>query len=299
LAGRFGAGGSEQVNNSGRNSHTWLSSITYVLTTGIGVVAFLYPFWLPALNQSSLQQQAHAADSALMLTLLVGLCLAVLLLEVQSQGVSTKTVALLGVLVAVNATLRFVEVAIPGPGGFSPIFPLIVLAGYVFGGRFGFLLGVLTLLVSAILTGGVGPWLPYQMFAAGWVGLSAPLCRPIVRRLGGNGSVGEVAVLAVFGGYWGLLYGAIMNVWFWPFAAGPAQMYWQPGTGPWETLQRYLVFYVVTSLVWDLARMLGNMLLIAAGAKAILRVLRRFQLRFVFTYEPTLREPTPQKWVVR
>ena len=202
-----------------------------------------------------------------MLTLLVGLCLAVLLLEAQSQGVSTKTVALLGVLVAVNATLRFVEVAIPGPGGFSPIFPLIVLAGYVFGARFGFLLGVLTLLVSAILTGGVGPWLPYQMFAAGWVGLSAPLCRPLVRLLGGQGSKGEVAVLAVFGGYWGLLYGAIMNIWFWPYAIGPSQMYWQPGIGAWETLQRYLLFYAVTSLVWDLARMLGNMLLIAIGAR--------------------------------
>jgi hypothetical protein len=63
-------------------------------------------------------------------------------------------------------------------------------------------------------------------------------------------------------------------------------MYWQPGVGAWETLQRYLLFYAVTSLVWDLARMVGNMLLIAIGAAAVLRVLRRFQLRFAFTYEP-------------
>jgi energy-coupling factor transport system substrate-specific component len=147
-------------------------------------------------------------------------------------------------------------------------------------------LGVLTLLVSAILTGGVGPWLPYQMFAAGWVGLSAPLCRPLAAALGGRGSKGEIAVLAVFGGYWGLLYGAIMNIWFWPYAMGPAQMYWQPGIGPWETLQRYLVFYAITSLAWDLARMAGNMLLIALGAAAVLRVLRRFQARFAFTYAP-------------
>jgi energy-coupling factor transport system substrate-specific component len=271
------------------NGRGLLSGITYLLATSVGIVAFLYPFWLPALQQSPYQQQAHAGDSALMLTVLVGLCLAVLLLEVQSQGVSTKTVALLGVLVAVNATLRFVEAAIPGPGGFSPIFPLIVLAGYVFGGRFGFLLGVLTLLVSAILTGGVGPWLPYQMFAAGWVGLSAPLCRPLARLLGGPGTKGEIAVLAVFGGYWGLLYGAIMNIWFWPYAIGPAQMYWQPGIGPWETFQRYLIFYAVTSLMWDLARMVGNMLLIAIGGAAVLRVLRRFQLRFAFTYSPVPR----------
>jgi hypothetical protein len=32
--------------------------------------------------------------------------------------------------------------------------------------------------------------------------------------------------------------------------------------------------------------MLVNMLLIAIGAAAVLRVLRRFQLRFAFTYEP-------------
>ncbi len=268
------------------NGQKLLSIITYGLTTGVGLVAFLYPFWLPALTQSSYQQQAHAGDSALMLTVLIGICLAVLLLEVQSQGISTKTVALLGVLVAINATLRFVEVAIPGPGGFSPIFPLIVLAGYIFGARFGFLLGVLTLLVSAILTGSAGPWLPYQMFTAGWVGLSAPLCRPLVRWLGGPGSKGEIAVLAIFGGYWGLLYGAIMNIWFWPYAAGSAQMYWQPGAGAWEALQRYLLFYVITSLVWDLARMVGNIALITIGGTAVLRVLRRFQLRFAFTYEP-------------
>lgn len=264
----------------------WLSIATYGLTTVVGIVAFLYPFWLPALPQDARQQQAHAGDSALMLTLLVGICFALLLMEVQSQGISTKAVALLGVLVAINATLRFVEVAIPGPGGFSPIFPLIVLVGYVYGGRMGFLMGALTLLVSGILTGGVGPWLPYQMFTAGWVGLSAPLCRPIVRWLGGTGGSVEIAVLACFAGYWGLLYGAIMNIWFWPFAVGPAQMYWQPGVGPLETFQRFLVFYVVTSLPWDLARLVGNVLLVVLGGAAVLRVLRRFERRFVFTIVP-------------
>lgn len=265
-----------------------VSVTTYALTTVVGLVAFLYPFWLPALSQTSIQQQAHAGDSSLMLTLLVAICLAVLLLEVQNQGITTKSVALLGVLVAINATLRFMEAAIPGPGGFSPIFPLIVLAGYVYGARFGFLLGALTMLVSAVMTGGVGPWLPYQMFTAGWVGLTAPLCRPVVRWLGGPATRTEVAVLAVFGGWWGLLYGAIMNVWFWPFAVGSAQMYWQPGVGAVETLQRYLVFYAVTSLAWDLARLAGNALLIAVAGAPVLRVLRRFQQRFAFTYRPAV-----------
>lgn len=277
-----------------------LRLLTYGLTSLVGLGAFLYPFWLPEVTQQVNGVSAHANDSALMMTLLVGLCFVVLLLEVQQDAVGAKTIALLGVLVAINATLRFIETAIPGPGGFSPVFLLIVLGGYVFGGGFGFLLGALTLLVSALVTGGVGPWLPYQMVAAGWVGLTAPLCRPIAAALERIFSTHpapgatrqapgvELWTLAVFAAYWGLLYGAIMNLWFWPFAVGPAQMHWTPGVGAWETVQRYLVFYVVTSLAWDLARAAGNLLLVAVAGAALLRVLRRFQRRFAFVYTPAV-----------
>jgi len=258
---------------------------TYGLTSLVGAVAFLYPFWLPQVAKDASENMAHAGDSALMVTVLVGVCFVVLLLEVQREAVGAKSIALLGVLVAINATLRFAEVAVPGPGGFSPIFPLIIFGGYVFGGGFGFLLGALTLLVSALVTGGVGPWLPYQMFTAGWIGLSAPLCRPVVRMLAPRL---EIWVLAVFAGYWGLLFGAIMNLWFWPFAVGPAQMHWEPGVGAWETIQRYLVFYVVTSLAWDVARAIGNFVLVAFAGAAILRVMRRFQMRFDFVHRSVL-----------
>lgn len=267
-----------------------ITVLTYTVTSLVGAAAFLYPFWLPEVAKDASGMQAHAGDSALMVMLLVGICFAVLLLEVQRTAVSTKAIALLGVLVAINATLRFVEAAVPGPGGFSPIFPLIVLGGYVFGGGFGFLLGALTLLVSALLTGAVGPWLPYQMFTAGWIGLSAPLCRPAVQLLGGPGARGEVWVVAVFAAYWGLLYGAIMNIWFWPFVAGSAQMYWEPGIGLWATVQRYLLFYAVTSLWWDVARMAGNFVLVAVTGIAVLRVLRRFQVRLAFSYQPATTE---------
>lgn len=262
------------------------SLIVYGLTTLIGVVAFLYPFWLPAVTQASQTGMAHAGDAPLMLTLLVGLAFAVLLLEVQTAAGSAKMVALLGVLVAINSVLRFAEAAIPGPGGFSPIFVLLILGGYVFGARVGFLLGVLTLLVSALITGSVGPWLPYQMFTAGWVGMSAPLIRPVVLALGWTGKWGEVLLLALLGALWGLLYGVIMNLWFWPFAAGSADQYWTPGLGPLITLQRYILFYVTTSLVWDAMRAVGNGLMLLVFGRAILAVLRRFHARFVFTYAP-------------
>lgn len=266
-----------------------LSFLIYGVTNSIGVIAFLYPFWRTALPIAALQDRAHANDAALVLTVLVLLCFAVLLLEVQSQAVNTKTVALLGVLVAINATLRLIDNILPIPGGFSPIFVLIILTGYVYGGRLGFLLGALTLLVSALLTGGVGPWLPYQMFTAGWVGMTAPFCRVMTRWVRNSKAAArwEVGALAAFGALWGLLFGAIINIWFWPFAAGDPMQYWQPGLTLLETLRRYLFFYLATSLFWDLVGTVGNVLLLVALGAPILRLLRRFHTRFDFTYQPT------------
>jgi energy-coupling factor transport system substrate-specific component len=269
-----------------------LSFAIYGLSTGIGVLAFLYPFWQPTVKQTAIQSQARAGEAPLVLTFLVGLCFAVLLLEVQSQAVSTKLLALLGILVSMNAILRFAEVAIPGPGGFSPVFFLIILTGYVFGGRFGFLMGSLTLLASALITGTTGPWLPYQMLTAGWVGMSAPLCRPSVWLLRGEGKWAEVMVLAAFGGFWGLVYGGIINIWFWPFATGPVDQYWQPGVSLLETLKRYGAFYLTTSLIWDSLRSVGNATLILAFGLPTLRALRRFHQRFAFSYQPVFEPST-------
>lgn len=267
-------------------THRFLSAVVYGVTMAVGLIAFLYPFWNPHLARAMGQGQAHAGDAALMLTLLVGLCFVVLLLEVQGQAISAKMVALLGVLVAVNALLRFVEVAIPGPGGFSPIFLLIILTGYVFGARFGFLMGALTLFVSALITGSAGPWLPYQMFTAGWMGMSAPICRPLVKVVGGEGRWPEAAVLAIFSGAWGLLYGIIMNIWFWPFIVGDGQQYWAPGSGPLEVMRSYALFYVATSLIWDLLRLVGNVALMLLFGLPAVRAMRRFQRRFAFVYLP-------------
>lgn len=262
---------------------TWL---IYILSTMIGILSFLYPFFLPYLRPADSVGQVRVGEMPLTLTLLIGLCVAILLFELQSQAVDAKIIAMIGVLVAVNSALRFIEVAIPGPGGFSPIFFLIILTGYVYGGRIGFLMGAMTLLVSALVTGGVGPWLPSQMFTAGWVGMSAALCAIIVHTLRLKGGRGELLVLIVFGAIWGFLYGFIMNLWSWPFIAGPAEQYWSPGTGLADTIQRYAAYYLLTSLIWDLSGSLGNVLLLTAFGIPTIRLLRRFKKRFLFQYQP-------------
>lgn len=268
-----------------RFAATASSVLVYGVSSLIGVVAFLYPFWLPGLMQTRQIGLAHGQTAPFVLSLLVFLCLVVLLLEVQQDGISTRLVALLGVLVALNTVLRFAEVAVPGPGGFSPIFFLIITTGYVFGARFGFLMGALTLFVSSLVTGGVGPWLPYQMLTAAWMGMSAAPFKPLLARLGLANRVPEVVVLAALSAWWGLTYGLIMNIWFWPFASGDPSQYWQAGITLWETLERYAAFYLVTSLAWDLLRAFGNALLMFAFGLPTLRLLRRFHARFAFVYQ--------------
>jgi energy-coupling factor transport system substrate-specific component len=236
-----------------------------------------------------------------MMTFLLGLCLVALLFEAQGQMVNTKLIALLGILVAINSALRFIETAIPGPGGFTPIFFLIILVGYVFGGRAGFLMGALTLLVSALVTGGVGPWLPAQMFTAGWVGMSTVILRPVAKGLTTKRTEGskfadgmEIYLLVGFGLLWGFLYGAIMNLWQWPFIAGPQSQSYVTGLGFLATMRHYLAFYLVTSLVWDAVAAIGNGLLILALGIPALRALRRFRQRFEFSYTPDSM-PIPDK----
>jgi energy-coupling factor transport system substrate-specific component len=257
---------------SGKSS---LPLITLVLASLLGIAAFLSPFWSQP-QQGSMTGMAHSGDALWMLVLLSLLGLATVVANMQNGEMSSKTLAILGALAAVGAVLRFV----PGPAGFSAIFFLPILSGYVFGVQFGFLAGLTTLLASALLTGGVGPWLPYQMFASGWVGAAAgllPQPRPGSRR--------EIVLLAGLGLLLGLGYGLVMNLWFWPFVFRPdqASQYWQPGVGVSETIKRYALFYATTSFVWDLWRGIGNATLILLFGAPVLRLLRRYKRRFSFT----------------
>lgn len=258
-----------------------ISTLAYVLSSTLGILAFLYPFFLPHTAQAPMGQ-IHSQDAPLFTVALVSFSLIALLIELQGQAISAKTVAALGVLVALTSVLRFLDVVMPLAGGFSPIFAPIILAGYVFGARFGFLMGVFTLLVSALITGGVGPWLPYQMLTTSWVGMSAGWLGSIRKPTLRGPKRHEVLLLAIFGFVWGLLFGAIMNLFFWPFASGPAEQTWTPGIGFKETLLRYGLFYVATSLVWDLSRAIGNAALLLLLGAPMARALLRFKRRFHF-----------------
>ena len=114
------------------------------------------------------------------------------------------------------------------------------------------------------------------VLALSWMGAGAGLLGRLTVRLGARL---ELGLLAVYGWVWGFVFGAIMNLWFWPFAVGEGELSWAPGIGLVEALRRYWSFYAVTSFGWDAAGALANALLIALTGGALLPSLRRFAFR--------------------
>jgi energy-coupling factor transport system substrate-specific component len=234
----------------------------------VGAAAFLYPFWLPV---SALPDRAHSGDAPFVAGVVGALALTALFLEVRRGTMTGMTVAVLGVLAASEAVLRLIAL----PLGNNAFYFFVILAGAAFGARFGMLLGLSAMAVSAVVTGGIGPWLPFQMLALAWLGASAGLLGRLTARLPART---EVVVLGAFGWCWGFLFGAIMNFWFWPFQRG-GDLAWSPGLGVADTLAHYWSFYVTTSFAYDAARALPTLLLILLTGRAVLATLRRFAHR--------------------
>ncbi|MDT0266753.1 ECF transporter S component [Streptomyces sp. DSM 44915] len=247
------------------------SVLALLLVSAVGVAGFGWP--LLAAPGSGL---AHSADAPWLFALLLPLLLAVLLATVAEAGLGAKAVAMLGVLAAAAAALRPLGA---GTAGLQPMFFLLVLAGRVLGPGFGFVLGALSLFASALLTGGVGPWLPFQMLAMGWVTMGAGLL-PGADRLRGRA---ELALLAGYGVVASLGYGLVMNLQGWPYLAGMSSgISFVPGDPLPANLGRYLAYVVTTSLGWDVPRAVLTAGLILLCGGTVLRALRRATRRAAF-----------------
>jgi energy-coupling factor transport system substrate-specific component len=252
---------------------TFFSGAIFTLISLIGVIAFAYPFFLAGLPYDN-TANVRSFDAPIIFGVVMPLLLLVVVADLSSRRMNAKIVAVLGVLTAINAVLRLPT----GIGDTPTFFFLPILLGYAYGPRFGFLHGALSLFVSALLTAGVGPWLPFQIFAMGWLGVGGGMLRLLQLRAG---SKRELFILTIYGYFAGLMYGVLMNIYFWPFQVGESGLAWQPGLSLLETLQRYWAFYVLSgSLAWDVLRALSTAGLILVLGRPLLRELRRFYARF-------------------
>lgn len=214
--------------------------------------------------------------------LAVGSVTALLLVEAGTRELDSRAVALLAAIAAIDTALRLA--VIEGIGGFNPIYFLVLCAGYVFGTSFGFLAGGLSILVSAIAGGGIGPWVPYQVFALGWVGVAAGLAGHWRNT---TPSWRDLITLAGVGALMGWLFGALMDVTDWvPVYRGNPTLGWQPGMDPSTALTHFGRYYLLTSLAYDTFRAVGNVLMVLAFGAPVLAALTRLRARLTFEVVP-------------
>jgi energy-coupling factor transport system substrate-specific component len=238
-------------------------------------------------------QPETRVDPPFLFLALLPVVIAVMLAELSQGGLDTRVLAVLGVLSAVIAILRGLSA---GTGGIELVFFLLILAGRVFGPGFGFVLGVTSLFASALMTAGVGPWLPFQMLVSAWVGMGAGL---LPRRVLGHPVSGraEIAMLAAYGILAAYLYGLLMNLSGWPFLLGisipgheQTALSFDPSAPLWENLQRFGAYTLITSTgSFDTGRAITNAIAIVVVGPAVLTTLRRAARRatVVGTVDPS------------
>lgn len=250
-----------------------LRSVMLVVANIAGAFAFLWPFAAPAFLGG---ERVAALGSGWILAILLACIGSLLFLELGRGGLGPKTVALIGVLGAAMVALR-----LPGfIAGFSAMFIVVLLAGNAFGPSFGFTLGAIGTFASGIFVGGLGPWLPFQMVAVAWIGLGAGFVPRPPRwglRLGG---------LAAYGLVVGFAFGAVMNLWSWPYIAGSSAVGWDPRAGALENLRSYGTYYLATSFAWDAFRAAGNVALVLVLGRPLLKTLDRAARRMSLEVGP-------------
>lgn len=251
-------------------THPATAPLALALACVLGVLLFVWPF---------LGVGAPAAAAAVAVA--VGTVAALVAMELATRRLDARSFALLVSLCAIDAGARAALVS--GIGGFSPIFLLILCGGYVFGPSYGFLLGATSLLVSALVTGGLGPWLPYQLFAVGWVGVAAGWAgqsRRWVVTSGRRPTPRDVGLLAAVGVLSGYGFGLVMDLWDWTFFSASPGLGFRPGMGPGEIAAHFVRFYLATSVVYDSFRAVGNAVLVIALGLPVLMALARLRARF-------------------
>lgn len=234
-----------------------------IATAGLGsLLIFTWPLFI----SSSAASEANLAQAVFIV--LMPLILILVLVEFASGDIGAKQLALLGVLIALNAVIRMLGA---GTAGIETAFFLVILGAFVFGSGFGFILGASSIFVSALLTGGIGPWLPFQMMGVGLVGLGAGLIPKFKKSWQQKTALVFYAIVASF------IYGSLMTMWNWPFLAGTGtQLSYVAGDAISSNLLRFFQYELVTGgFFWDLGRAITTSVLILLTSTALLATLNR------------------------
>jgi energy-coupling factor transport system substrate-specific component len=244
------------------------------LLVPVAALGFIWPFLVNS------QDLAHKAGWFFLISTTLSAFLIVALIANEDLG--SKNVAFLGILSALIAALRPLGI---GAIGIEPMWFALILAARAMGPTFGFLLGALSMSLSALLTGGIGPWLGYQVFAAALIGFAVGLIPKNVR-----GKV-EIIFLAIYGVVAAELFGILMDLQFWPWSLGAGtELSYRVGAPVRENLSNFLSYHFLSALAWDIPRATITVALILIAGKPALNALRRARNKAAFVSEVEFKE---------
>ena len=251
---------------SGVIRFTAKNSLVLFIASLFSIAGFIWPFFYGGQDLPRTQ---------LFFWIAIFAAFVLVIIEISSARLDAKSVALLGVLAALISALRPLGA---GAVGIEPMWFVLILSARVFGASFGFLLGIISMFASALLTGGLGPWLGYQMFAAAWIGMAAGM---LPKKVSGRS---EIAMLLVFGALAAGTFGLLMDLQFWPWALGSnTQLSYIPGGSLSENFSRFITFHFASAMAWDIPRAIFTCVLIAFTGPAVLSALRRTYTRAAFS----------------
>jgi len=167
-----------------------------------------------------------------------------------------RVLALVATLAALAVVGRLAFAAIPNV---KPTTDIVLFAGYALGGVPGFAVGAVAALVSNVFLS-QGPWTPWQMVGWGAVGIGGALLARVLR----GREPGRI-LLAAICGVAGLAFGAWMDLYQLTLAAH-------------QDLDSYLALSA-TSLPYNVAHAVGNVVFCLLIGPVFIRALRRYRRR--------------------
>ena len=167
-----------------------------------------------------------------------------------------QVVALVAALAALAIAGRIAFAAFPNV---KPTTDIVIFAGYALGGAPGFAVGALAALVSNFWFG-QGPWTPWQMAGWGLCGVLGAALALGVRNAGRFTLAGTCALA-------GILYGALLNFSLMATYGGDLSL-------------RHFLVLEARAIPFEVAHVLGNVVLALVAGPAMVRMLVRFRERF-------------------
>ncbi len=229
-----------------RRGNSAVKTSIYII---LGVVALVLVSW----KLQFILQNWQVFTAVLLLAALV-----IFFASFEKSAVSSREVGIIAVLAALAAVGRVPFAPLPG---IQPTTFLVIISGYVFGARAGFMVGAVGALVSNFFLG-QGPWTPFQMLFWGLAGASAGVLGRLLPESGR-------AVMVSFGIAWGYLFGWLMNMFFVVFFIKPL------------TWKAFFLAYAA-SFPFDTLHALGNVCFYLLLGPQVIKVLKRFREKMTY-----------------